>query len=551
MNLKSKVINLEKQLDAYRSSKKYDDLRIQHIQNLKEKDIQIKKLKEEMVQDSLRYKKSRREWMKVNEELQKQSEKICHQKDKTIKQLQEYLSQVNIELSALYEASTRDKMLIEKLQTQLEIEQAKNGKLKAQINKNYENSSIPSSASPYRKKIENSRESSGKKQGGQRGHQGYRRKQYEATEVKSIEAPSEYLDTTKYKATGKIIKKQVVNMHIALEVIEYRTPEYRDLESRQKVHGEFPEGVINEINFGASVQAMAFLLNHHYNVSTAKTCDFLHEASGGVFSISTGCVNQLSKKFAQKTKQQQAEIFDGLVKAAVMNTDYTTARVDGKLVQVLICATKDMMMYYGREHKGFEGVKDTPVEFTTNTLVHDHESTFRKYGSRHQECIVHILRRIQGSIENEKELSWNKRMYDTMRKMIHYVKTEKEDQEKVEALIKEYDINLEIAELNYKEHPPTEYYREGYNLAKQLKEYRDDHLLFLLERGIPYDNNLSERYARVIKRKMRQMTTFRSFESFEHICASLGVIESLRSQGGNLLDKVVDIFDVQKDNLTS
>lgn len=89
------------------------------------------------------------------------------------------------------------------------------------------------------------------------------------------------------------------------------------------MHALFPEGIVNEVNFDASVYALAFLLNNHYNVSIAKTKGFLYEASGGVFNISTGCINQLVKKFAKKTKKQQEAIFDQLVKAPVLYTDFT------------------------------------------------------------------------------------------------------------------------------------------------------------------------------------------------------------------------------------
>lgn len=59
---------------------------------------------------------------------------------------------------------------------ELEEERGKNLKLRAQINRDYENSSIPSSKSIKRKKIANSREKTGRKPGGQPGQPGHRRK---------------------------------------------------------------------------------------------------------------------------------------------------------------------------------------------------------------------------------------------------------------------------------------------------------------------------------------------------------------------------------------
>ena len=60
--------------------------------------------------------------------------------------------------------------------SELEEERGKNLKLRAQINRDYKNSSIPSSKSIKRKKIANSREKTGRKPGGQPGHPGHHRK---------------------------------------------------------------------------------------------------------------------------------------------------------------------------------------------------------------------------------------------------------------------------------------------------------------------------------------------------------------------------------------
>lgn len=46
-------------------------------------------------------------------------------------------------------------------------------------------------------------------------------------------------------------------------------------------------------------------------------------------------------------------------------------------------------MYFSRPKKGHEGIKGTVTEEYQGILVHDHESTFYKYGSNHQECLAH------------------------------------------------------------------------------------------------------------------------------------------------------------------
>ena len=65
--------------------------------------------------------------------------------------------------------------------SELEKEKGINQKLRAQLNRDFENSSIPSSKSNKPKKIANRREKTGKAPGGQPGHKGHGRKKQEPT----------------------------------------------------------------------------------------------------------------------------------------------------------------------------------------------------------------------------------------------------------------------------------------------------------------------------------------------------------------------------------
>ena len=61
-----------------------------------------------------------------------------------------------------------------------------------------------------------------------------------------------------------------------------------------------------------------------------------------------------------------------------MNADFTNANVNGQSAQVLVLASpvNGAALYIGREKKGHEGVKGTPLEDYTGTVVHDHDRTF-------------------------------------------------------------------------------------------------------------------------------------------------------------------------------
>ena len=52
-----------------------------------------------------------------------------------------------------------------------------------------------------------------------------------------------------------------------------------------------------------------------------------------------------------------------------------------------------------------------------------------------------------------------------------------------------------------------------------------------------------ERMIRVVKRKGAQVMTFRSDGGLDSLCKSLGVVASMRAQGGNLYENVASKFD--------
>ena len=107
----------------------------------------------------------------------------------------------------------------------------------------------------------------------------------------------------------------------------------------------------------------------------------------------------------------------------------------------------------------------------------------------------------------------------------------------------EYGEILNLATKEYEDEPPNmKYYPDGFNLCKRMKEYRDNHLLFLHDRSVAPTNNLSERLLRIFKRKQHQVMSFRSFEGFGFVCDALGVIANIRNQGKNLYESLADIF---------
>ena len=433
--------------------------------------------------------------------------------------------------------------------TMLEEEKGKNLKLRAQINRDYENSSIPSSKTLKPKKIANSREKTGRKPGGQPGHKGHHRKRQEPTQpVLLLPPPEEVLKDCAFKKTKRTIVKQLVGIRMVLDVKEYHADVYYNSQTGERIHAEFPQGVVDEVNYDGSIRAFLFLLNNDCCTSIDKSRKFLSDLTGGKLSISKGMISRLSREFALKTEVECKSAYADMLLSPVLLTDCTPAKESGKSCQVFVCATPDgKALYFAREKKGHEGGKGTVTEDYQGILVHDHDITFYNYGADHQECLAHVLRYLKDSMDNEPDRTWNKEMRSLVREMIHFQKgfqpPQNPDPEKVSEYEKRYRKILETAKREYREVPASDYYRDGYNLFLRMEKYMQNHLLFLHDSRVPATNNEAERLLRNYKRKQALAVTFRSFESIDYLCQCMSMLVLMRlEEPANIFDRVSKIF---------
>lgn len=545
-DLQYKLKHLQYEVDAFKSGDKYVKMNLDFQAMLAERNRKVKKLQNKLADSHSEMVTVRNNWMQVFEDLQVEQAKAIHIKERLNKVLEERALKAERRVDELKNENLELKRELYAIKTELEEERGKNQKLLSQINKTHENSSIPSSMKPNRKRITNNREKSGKAPGGQLGHLGHGRKKQVPTEVIELPSPREYADNPDYEPTGKIIKRQRVSIRVLPYTEEYVTVEFKNIKTGKLVYADFPAGLENDVNYDGSVKAFAFLLNNHCNVSMDKTCEFISEVTDGALQISKGMVCGLSREFAKQSKVEQAEVFSALVVAPVLHVDFTTAKVNGKNVNVAVCATPQNAAYFAREHKGHKGIKDTPAELNPNILVHDHDKTFYSYGRLHQECLIHVLRYLLDSTQNEKNLTWNTLMRNLLREMIHYRNSigpeEDLDPVKVAEFEERFGQILDIADREYEYEPPSKYYKDGFNLKERLREFKEAHLLFLHDINVPSDNNLAERLLRVFKRKLKQVMSFRSFNSLDYLCQSLTMLAQLCSREVNVYKSVAAIF---------
>lgn len=536
------------ELDAFYSGEKYVRMEEQRLAQVRALECKVAKLEASVAKEHNHAITIRNQWFEIFEQLQKECDRKVAEAEKKAALMEKRAIRAERQRDNALNKVTLQRQELYKVKTELDDEKQRIQKLTAQINRNYENSSIPSSKAITRKKISNSREKTGKKPGGQPGHKGHCRKRLTPTEEVYLPAPEEVLNDPDFKKTSKTITKQKIDISIQVNVTEYHADVYYNSKTGERIHAAFPKGVADDVNYGGNIRAFLFLLNNDCCTSIDKSRRFLSDLTNGKVNISKGMINTLCRSFAEKTASQRKEIFNSMLLSPVMHTDCTNACVNGKNAYVFVCAVPDGdVLYFVREKKGHEGVKGTVVEDYQGILVHDHEATFYNYGSDHQECLAHVLRYLKDSMDNEKERTWNRQMHCLIQEMIHYrnglSELEQPDPQTVSEFEERYRTVLSTAREEYDYEPPGKYYRDGYNLYKRMEKYKNNHLLFLYNKNVPDTNNEAERLLRKYKRKQTQAVSFRSQSSIDYLCQCMSMLIVMRKKENvNLFHEVAEIF---------
>lgn len=469
-----------------------------------------------------------------------------------IRERDQQIAELPSELENARKESAEKNQRIAFLQKQLEEKQARiedlEGlvtKLKAQAVKDFHDSSKPSSMSPNHKKIvPNSRVSTGRKPGGQKGHKGHGRPRLKPTAAPVYLPEPDEAVKGGYHKTGRTRIRYLVELHMDADVIPFVAQEYKDPKTGKRIWSQFGKDMPNEVNYGDNIKALACLLNNYDNVSVRRTSETIRALTGGKVNLSTGFISSLPALFSRMTQSQMTDYFRKLQSSPFMHADFTNVRVNGKNMNVLITSNNNTVLYTFKEHKGDEGLKDTPVDGYCFVLIHDHDITFYHYGENHQECIVHISRYLIGSAENEPELTWAKKMHDLFAEMLKDAYAHTLTDEKADAYRKRYDEILDLADQEYTTVSAAhlKYYPDGKNLAKRLRKYKDETLFFLDHRDIEPDNNEAERDARKVRRKAHEVGSFRSEESVQDYCWMLSMIVTGQNKGKNVFQTLTEGF---------
>ena len=446
----------------------------------------------------------------------------------------------------------------ENIQLKQELEKTKDmaDKLRAMFKKNSTTSSKPPSSDIFVKaKAKSSKKKSGKKPGGQPGHTGYHCKPFpDPTTIVEKRPPKTCDCGGTVICNDEYVGKQKADIKIVVDVTEERV--FTGFcEACGKTHkGQFSEGYINPIQYGNVIKTIVLMLNTYANVSMNKITEFVSSITGSMINLSNATVVNINYELSKKLETVIEVIKNQLINSGLLLVDETGVRVSGKINWMQIFTNDMFTLFSANTKRGdvtFEGF-DLLAVFT-GILMHDHFVSYYKYQHlTHAECNVHILRYIKAIIEIQRH-PWAQELHD------FFCKSNKEKNEliadgiysftadKIESLKDEYSKILDAGDIQYASaiegKSSIKYFVEERRLLTRLREYADQHLLFLLKFEVPFSNNESERGARTAKSKIKVSAGFRSIEGASAYARIISIIATARKQKLSIFDTIKAIFD--------
>jgi hypothetical protein len=433
-----------------------------------------------------------------------------------------------------------------------------NRKLRAQIDKNSSNSSKPPSSDGFGnppKGIPNGREKSGRKPGGQKGHKGNVPILFENPDETVDLRPSVCGCGGNISYTGEPVHKQVVEIVIERRVTEY-TDEAGVCASCGKRHcPKFPPRAHNPVNIGDSLKALSAALHTEYAMPLGKIVQFVSDFTDGKARLSEGTVVNACRELSGKIKPSIMSIKEKLFLSPVLHKDETGIKTNGTLEWLHVLATGTLALYAHDAKRGNDAdVRMGVLGGYRGTLVHDHLRSLYAWKCSHAECNAHLIRYLLGIIENEPEYAaYAKEMLDLIVDAYRRRKKAKKRRQKrfsvntVNSYRDRYDDILirwqaAIEDILRKAGKRKRYKREGEKLCPRLLAYKDEHLLFISDFTIPFDNNLAERALRGIKTKTKVSGGFRTGSGADVYADLRSYVETLRRQKKNIRQGIAAAF---------
>ena len=409
-----------------------------------------------------------------------------------------------------------------------------NARLKEMMGKNSGNSSKPSSTDFFKKPI-STREPTGREIGGQKGHKPHNAELYD-----DVDEVIEY-KVEKCECGGKIeqLKEYAVKQLVDIEVVT-KVVEHRIYEGICTCCGKCVKAACelqHKVTYGENIKSLAAMLLAEGNVSINRTKSMIYELTDKV-NLSEGTIVKWQNELGRKVEPFCEKVGKELKVSEVLHKDETGIRRNKKILWLHVVSTPMKTLYFVHEKRGKDADDAMGIlEDYGGTLVHDHYKPLYKFECKHAECNAHIIRYLKGVIENQK-CEWAKEMLNFLVELNNRRKnSEKID---IDSAFAKYNEILQKARPIYYEGQAN---GEDYKLWRRMGEYAEEHLRFICDENVPFDNNQAERDLRMIKAKTKISGCFRSDAGAKAFANTKSYTSTMRKNGINIYKAIISAFN--------
>ena len=407
----------------------------------------------------------------------------------------------------------------------------------AQLSRNSTNSSKPPSSDPPGV-VRPPHPPSGRKRGGQAGHQGHQRRLLPPEKVtKAVDVlPGTCCSCGKH-LDGRDpdpLRHQVIEVPpITPEVIEYRLHAL-GCDCGATTRARLPVGVPCS-SFGPRLAAMLAICTAKYRLSKRAVRELLSDFLG--IELSLGSVANIEQQVSDAVDEPVAEAREHVRQSAGVNADETSWREDKKKAWLWVAATSVVTVFVIATSRGAKVAKELLGEAFKGVLTTDRWSAYNWVDVvRRQICWAHLKRDFQSWVDwGGPGAKWGRALLREVRRLFRLWHRARDGTISREVLAKRMRlVQLDVATLLMEAAVCRS--RRVRGMAKEMQKLEWAFWTFIDTPGVEPTNNFGERQIRhaVLWRKGSFGTDSTAGSRF--VERMLTVIVTLRQQERNVLD---------------
>lgn len=408
--------------------------------------------------------------------------------------------------------------------------------------KNSGNSSTPPSKEQMKDEIirrtKTLRKPSGRKPGGQPGHDGSTLELNDSVD-NIIDEKSDVCDECGESLAGCDTELDYITQIVSLPELKPLITEVRHYVTicrtcGKRVKASSERYRSNAVVYDASVKGLAVYLSTVQFLPYNRIASFFKEVFG--LEISQGSMVNWSNAAKRSAVPAIEKIKEYIMQSAVVGFDesgcYCNKRLDWAWIAQTVYFT---LVFHGKSRKGQELEDRFGDSLERMTAVTDrHSAYFALHFLNHQVCLAHLLRECQYLNELDKEQQWSKSVESLLQKAIHERNQRPTESIDPQSWLERLDNLIEenISRLNEK----------FTTFKKGLLKCRDYIFNFLRDPAIPPDNNASERGIRKLKIKLKNSGCFRSDRGADAFMDLHSIVETTKKHGNSPYNAILALF---------